>query len=263
MYKKDMRKRMNKRGQLTIFIIISLIIISGLLIYFLWIGPSYVYPEKGRLGFEKCVKEIVEENINNLGVNGGFIEPEFFINYKDEKIPYLCYTNLYYENCINQNPFLIDNFQNNLLEASEADIWACYESSLNTLKKQGYEIIEGGRNLSIELVPEKANIIIDAPIILAGEGSQRFTRFTLVVNSKIYEMLSLATSIIQFETQYGDSDVTSMMALYPDYAIDKFKQGDGATIYIIEDKENKNKFQFASRSLVLPPGYGQKSGLVR
>jgi len=263
MYKKDMTKRMNKKGQLTIFIIIALVIVVGLLIYFLWIGPSYVYPERERLGFERCVQEVVNENINNLGVNGGFIQPEFFISYKNEIIPYLCYTNLYYENCINQNPFLIDNFQNNLLEASEAEIWACYESSLNALERQGYNVIEGERNLSIELVPGKANIIINAPVVLTGEGSQRFTRFNVAVNSKIYEMLSLSTSIIQFETQYGDSDVTSMMALYPDYVIDKFKQGDGTTIYIIEDKENKNKFQFASRSLVLPPGYGQKSGLVR
>ncbi len=252
----------SKRSQVTLFIIIAIVIVAGLLVYFLWIGPTYVSPS-GKLQFEKCVKEVIEKNIEKLGINGGFVNPEFTILYQDEEIPYLCYTNLYYEPCINQMPFLINNFANNLKEMSEDEIWACYEAGLKELKRQGYEVIEGDKNLEIELNPNRVNVIIDAPVVLGGEGSQKFTRFNIAVDSRIYEMTALATSIIQFETRYGDSDTTSMMTLYPNYRFDKFKQGDGTTIYIIEDKDYGNKFQFASRSLVFPPGYGLNSELVR
>ena len=69
-------------------------------------------------------------------------------------------------------------------------------------------------------------------------------------------MLMIATSILQFETSYGDSDISTLMLYYPDMAIEKVKRSDGTTIYIIEDKQSKLKFQFASRSYAWPPGYG-------
>ena len=52
------------------------------------------------------------------------------------------------------------------------------------------------------------------------------------------------------------------MVFYPEFIIDKLKQGDGTTVYIITDKETETKFQFASRSFAWPPGYGMGSGLV-
>jgi len=68
-------------------------------------------------------------------------------------------------------------------------------------------------------------------------------------------MLMIATSLLQFEAKYGDSDTSSMMIYYPDYIIDKIKRDDGTTVYILENKEFGNKFQFASRSLAWPAGY--------
>ena len=75
-------------------------------------------------------------------------------------------------------------------------------------------------------------------------------------------MLMIATSIVQFETKYGDSDTSALMGFYPDYSIDKIKRSDGTTIYIIEDKQTKLKFQFATRSYAWPAGYGLDSGLI-
>ena len=65
----------------------------------------------------------------------------------------------------------------------------------------------------------------------------------------------IATSILQYEAQLGDSDTTTLTTLHPDYIIDKIKRGDSTTVYILEDKIFGTKFQFASRSLVWPAGY--------
>jgi len=46
------------------------------------------------------------------------------------------------------------------------------------------------------------------------------------------------------------------MFLYPNLKVQKLKQGDGTKVYIIEDRNTKEKLQFATRSLVWPPGWG-------
>ena len=96
---------------------------------------------------------------------------------------------------------------------------------------------------------------IEAPTTVGG---QRQTRFGVDVNSPIYEILMVSTSILQFEVEYGDADTSSMMFLYPNLIIDKLKRSDGTTIYMIEDKLTKTKFQFASRSIAWPAGYAGK-----
>ena len=86
-------------------------------------------------------------------------------------------------------------------------------------------------------------------------GGSRFTRFNVKLNSPVYEMVMIATSILQFESRYGDSDVSTIAFLYPDYFVEKLKMGDGTTIYSLEHKTMGNEFRFASKSLVWPAGY--------
>jgi len=45
------------------------------------------------------------------------------------------------------------------------------------------------------------------------------------------------------------------MTYYSDLRVDKNLRDDGTKIYIITDRNTGNKFQFASRSLVFPPGF--------
>ena len=46
------------------------------------------------------------------------------------------------------------------------------------------------------------------------------------------------------------------MILYPGVKVEKYKQEDGTTVYILTDRNTNDKFQFAVRSLAWPPGYG-------
>jgi len=253
----------DKSGQVTIFIIIALVIVALVLVFFLWVRPSYLVGKSGRIGLEGCLDNTIEESVKDLAVKGGFVNPEFTYTYKAEEIPFLCYTNLYYEPCVNQEPFLVSHFQDELLWAISEDIYSCFDNSLDDLRSQGYEVVTGDKSAEIELEIGKVVVHLTAPVVLERESAKRFTEFEIEVNNPIYEILGIATSIVQFETSYGDSDVLTLMQFYPDYLIDKIKQSDGATIYVIEDKISGIKFQFASRSFAWPPGYGQKSGLIR
>ena len=245
---------MEKRGQVTIFIIVAILIVSGVLVFFLWAKPTFFGGDGANLGFEGCVEDAVEQGITELERNAGFINPEFTYMYNSEEIAYLCYTNNYYETCTVQAPFLKNNFEKQLQIFIRDKVDACYSNSINELKAQGYEVKDGTVEYEVLMEPGVVRTEIDAPTTI---GSQSFAKFNIRTNSPIYEMTMIATSILQFETKYGDTDTSSMMIYYPDYTIDKIKRSDGTTIYTLEHKFFGNKFQFASRSLAWPAGYGQ------
>ncbi len=243
---------MEKKGQVTIFIIVAIMIVSVVLIFFLWAKPTYFSETGKELGFEDCVEDAVEQAIGELEKKAGFINPKFSYNYNGEKFTYLCYTNQYYEMCAVQVPFLKNSFEEQMEILIKDKVGTCYINSINDLKSQGYSVTQGNVDYDVFIEPDVVRVEIDAPTVV---GSQSFARFNVRVNSPVYEMVMIATSILQFETKYGDSDVSSMMGYYPDYIIDKIKRSDGTTIYVLENKIFGNKFQFASRSLAWPAGY--------
>ncbi len=241
-----------KKGQVTIFIIVAMVIVVGILTFFLWIKPTYISKEGAEIGFEGCVKDAVEEAVGELELKAGFIDPKFTYDYNGEKLTYLCYTNDYYETCAVQVPFLKNAFDQQMELLIRDKVDSCYESSIDDLKSKGYSVVQGNVDYDVLIEPSIIRVQIDAPTIVE---SQQFARFNVKVNAPTYDMVMIATSILQFETKYGDADASSMMDFYPDYIIRKIKRGDGTTVYILEHKELGNKFQFASRSLVWPAGY--------
>jgi hypothetical protein len=252
MAKENMKMGTGKGGQVTLFIIVGIMIVSAILIFFLWIKPTYLVNRGANMGFEGCVQDATERGILELGPKAGFANPEFTYMYMDEEIPYLCYINEYYKTCVVQKPFLKQHFEEQSKGLLKEDIETCYTNSVDTLRSQGYDVVSGKIDYNISIEPGVVMVEVSAPTAV---GSQRFTKFNVIVNSPIYEMLMISTSILQQESHYGDSDLTSITALYPDYTIDKVKRGDGTTIYIMKDKQTETKFQFASRSLAWPAGY--------
>jgi len=240
------KKNMEKRGQVTLFILIAILIVSVVLVFFLWVKPTYISKKSGGLGFENCVKDALKPVINQLGENGGFIDPRFAYQYDGKKFAYLCYTSQYYTLCTIQKPFLRTSFQEQAEKIMKNKINLCYANSLEDLKAKGYSVAAGTVKYNILLEPGIVRVEINAPTVV---GTQKFTQFNIKLNSPIYEMLMIATSILQYETTYGDSDIDKMMMFYPDYDIQKIKRSDGTTIYMIENKLLKTKFKFASRSL--------------
>ncbi len=93
---------------------------------------------------------------------------------------------------------------------------------------------------------------IDAP---TSVGDVSFSKFNVELNSPLYDSLMISTSLVQLEAKYGDSDSSEIMFYYPDYYIEKLKQGDGTTLYSVRNKVFGSNFRFASRSLVWPAGY--------
>ena len=257
-----MKKRFikNKKGQVTIFIIIAVVIVVlGILIYMF-------YPEiRAGLGLEpknpsafiqSCIEDEIKENAEKLSLQGGSLAPEHYIIYNNEKIEYLCYTTEYYKTCVVQQPMLKEHIESEIENEIEEEIEACFNSMEESYRGRGYEVSLRKGEIGVELLPKRIVATFNYSLTLTkGEDSEKYDSFRVVLNNNLYELISIANSILEWEATYGDSETTVYMNYYHDLKVEKKKQSDGTTIYILTDRNTGNKFQFASRSVAWPPGY--------
>ena len=247
---------LNSRGQVTIFIIIAILIAAIVLFYFYYLGPKVFSAEAQKPYLEKCISDELAIQIPKLSLTAGVVNPEFTSMYLDENYTFICYTNEYYKPCVVQQPFLKDGFEKALATAMKPKIQECYDGAVNELRAQGNEITTGTIKINLTINPDGVSVKIDAPIIASSEGATAsFKEFRVNIYSDLYTVIMIANSILQFESSYGDSDVSSFMFYYPDLKIEKIRRDDSVKLYIITDS-NDIKYRFASRSYAWPPGYG-------
>ena len=256
----NMRCIENKNGQVTIFIIIGVVIVvMGILIYLF-------YPQiKMTLGFgtdnpsafiQECVEEGIKNNLETLSLQGGSLEPGHYILYDNEKVEYLCYTGEYYKTCVMQQPMLKSHIESEIKEGIKERVTECFDNLKKNYigKNYGVELMEGEMN--IELLPKRVIAVFNHSLVLTKDGTKTYDSFEVIVHNNIYELVSVTNSILKWETSLGDAETTTYMNYYHDLKVEKKKQSDGSTVYILTDRNNGNKFQFASRSVAWPPGYG-------
>ncbi len=249
-----------KNGQVTIFIIIGIIIIAfGILIY-------VFYPQiKTTLGFEtdnpsafirECLEEKIVNDLEVLSLQGGSLEPEHYILYDNEKVEYLCYIEEYYKTCVVQQPMLKKHIEAEIKESIQERVTECFDNLEKNYVRKNYAVELKGSGGEIELLPKRIVATFNRSLVLTKDGTETYNSFDVIVNNNIYELVSVANSIIKWETSLGDAETTTYMNYYHDLKVEKKKQSDGSTVYILTDRNNGNKFQFASRSIAWPPGFG-------
>lgn len=248
-----------RKGQLTIFIIAAVVVIALIAMVYLFfpgvlVGLGIVSGNPQTF-IQNCIEENLKENVEKISLQGGYLEPENFILYKDNKIEYLCYNENYYLPCVMQQPFLKQQVENEIKRGvkNQADI--CFDSMQESFERRGYEVNLQKGGSFVELLPERIVLIFENELTLTqGSESQRFEKINIVLNNNLYELTSIANSILNWEAIFGDAETTIYMSYYHDLKVEKIKQSDGGTVYILTDRNTRDKFQFASRSVVFPPG---------
>ena len=255
---KNKMKRGEKKGQLTIFIIIAIVIVAiGVLMYLFFpqiktgLGISTNDPN---VFIQDCMEEKIESTVKTLSSQGGSITPINYFPYQDENIEYLCYTNEYYIPCVMQQAMLKQHIENEIKNEILAEKKACFDSLKKNFESSGYTVtlIEG--ETRVELLPKRIVVAFENDLTLTKDGSERYDKLSVVLNNNLYELISIAKSILNMEARYGDSETTIYMNYYHDLKVEKKKQTDGTTIYILTDRNKGDIFQFASRSIAWPPG---------
>ena len=249
----------NKSGQLAIFVIAAIVIVGiAAMVYLLF--PS-VLVDLGIVSgnpnafIQNCIEEEIQNNVDKISLQGGSLEPENFILYQDNKIEYLCYNGNYYLPCVMQQPLLKQHIENEIRKGIKNQEDFCFDSLKESFEQRGYDVSLSQGETFIELLPKKISVNFEKELTLTQGGeSQRFEKINIVSDNNLYELTSIANSILNWEARYGDSETTLYMSYYPDLKVEKKVQSEGSTIYILTDRNSGDKFQFASRSVALPPG---------
>jgi hypothetical protein len=257
-----MRKMRNKRGrrgkkaQITIWIIIAIVIVAVIaLIFYLTPLKNLVISSKPSIQIQDCVGSSLKKAIQEVSKTGGSINPVNYISYKGEKIEYLCYTNEYYKTCSNQQPLLKQHVEREILDNIKGTAQRCINNLKQDLESRGYSVASKGEDISVSIGQNNVKVIFSGLDVSKGSTGESYKSFVAEEKSKIYDLIMLTSSILNWEARYGDADITSYMLYYPNIKVEKYKQSDGSKIYILTETNTKDKFVFATRSLSWPAGY--------
>jgi len=253
----------NKKAQVTLFIIIAIIIIAAALLFYFLVPRTEVeavFDETNPQAFiQTCIEDKMKNTIETVSLQGGSIEPEGYILYQGEKIEYLCYTSEYYVPCKIQRPFLVEHIESEIENEIKDDVVVCFNALFDSYEKRNYEVdLKGSGKTTVELLAKKIKASPDYKLTVSKRsGTDTYEKFSIVINNNLYELASIANDIIDWEAEYGDFDTAYYTAIYSNIKFEKETQLDGSTIYTLINRDQGDKFQFASRSVAWPPGYGE------
>jgi len=252
-------KRGNKKAQVSIFIIIAVIIVAVAVLVFLFYPrtPSTEeFDEKNPQEFIKtCIEDEIKQSVEKLSLQGGSLNPEHFVLYDNNEIEYLCYSSLYYTPCVMQQPLLKQHIESEIKNKIKNNANICFDSLKEFYLNKGYSAELKKGDTIVQLLPNKIKTTFNHVLTLRKADTQKYDSFDIILNNNLYERVSITDSILNWEAAYGSAETTIYMNTYRDLKVEKKEQTDGTTIYILTDRKNGDIFQFASRSVVLPPGY--------
>ena len=255
----------NKRGQTTIFIIIGILIVAGVLIFFFLsnekIRNPFVSAEENPERFISiCIEKALREKLETIMIQGGYMENSLNKTFKFTKenkyqdISYLCYTQNNYVSCLNQEPNLIFHLQNEVKKNIETEVRDCIDQLSFSLDENGYMTETSYKDFDLKLSEEKIEINIDSKIITTkNDETREYKNFKIDVVTGIYNLGITAIEIVNQESRFCNFNYLGFMYLYPQYGIDKFRTTDSEEIYTITYKKTNEKFRFAIRGCVISP----------
>lgn len=250
---------MKKRGQVTIYVIVAIVIV-GLVIIGVVFYPNLQSVFSGSFApqdfLKTCIEKDLKSNVDLLATQGGYANPEGFIVNQGVKIKYLCYASGFYETCSVQQPMIKNHFENELNELVGTKVNDCVRQLKTEYENRGYSVALSDIRNQVKIQPGKIVAEIEAPMTVTKEETSTFNGFDVVIQSQMYDLLMISQSIVDFESEFGDSETTLYLQYYPDLKIEKNKLGDGSTIYKVSNVVTEEEFTFASRSVAWPPGYG-------
>ncbi|MBU2503771.1 MAG: hypothetical protein KJ879_01835 [Nanoarchaeota archaeon] len=258
-----MKRVSDKRGQVTIFIIIAIVIVMAVIGYF-FILPragttesSAAFNEENPQAFmQTCLEAPLAETIQKVSLQGGSVNPTNYVLYQDNPIAYLCYTSEDYSTCVVQQPLLKQHIESEIETNLAIDVSDCFNSLTESYQKAKYEVSLTSGETNVELLPNRI-ILSMGHILTATKGSaKRFDGFNIAADNNLYELVGISNSIVEWESNYGDSETTLYTSTYSKFMVEKNLGQDESKIYVLTDINTGDIFQFASRSIPLPSGFG-------
>jgi len=248
---------MNKHAQVTIFIIVGVVIVVGILGSIIFMGQVDVETpaDLGPQAFiNKCVRDVVEESVGKMLRNGGEILATRAIAYQGEEWNYLCYQADFYQGCYNIHPMLEMQIEREIVTDTDAAVQDCFDTMREDFENRGFDVGGGPTEYSINLLPGYVEINLAKKVDVSRDGaSQSFEDFETRLISPIYDLVQIARDVVNSESQFCHFEYNGYMLLYPKYDIRRIDYSD-SKIYRLIDRASGAELRFAVRSCAFAPG---------
>ena len=246
-----------KRGQVTIFIIVGILLVVGIIAILIFSNRVIVAPqvsEDPRSFVRSCVSDLVEDSLEKIMMNGGVAIPSFAISYQGDEWNYLCHQADYYLSCYNFHPMLEEEMESEIVRDTAEGIRECFDSMRLEFEDRGYDISGEATVYSVDLLPGFIEINIEKDILLSSDDSSKnYNDFGFEMFSSAYDLVSVARLIVNDESQFCNFEYNGYMLLYPKYDIRRIDYKDNK-LYQIMDRKSGEKFRLAIKSCSFPPG---------
>jgi len=248
---------MKNKAQVTIFIIVGIVIVVGIIGSIIFMGRVNVETpvDLGPQAFiDKCVRDIVEESVDKMLRNGGEILATRAIMYQGEEWNYLCYQADFYQGCYNIHPMLEMQIEKEIVTDTDAAVQDCFDTMREDFENRGFDVGGGPTEYSVNLLPGYVEINLAKNVDVSRDGaSQSFEDFGTKIISPIYELVQIARDVVNSESQFCHFEYNGYMLLYPKYDIRRIDYSD-SKIYRLIDRRSGAEFRFAVRSCAFAPG---------
>ena len=253
-----MDAKIKKRGQVTIFIIVAIVIVSGIIgaIYFMGSSSVESTAELGpKVFIDKCVRDVIEESVNKMLENGGERVVSHAISYHGSEYNYLCYQADDTASCSNSHPMLEKQIEREIYLDTNDSIQDCFDSMREDFESRGFDITGHDTVYSVDLLPGNIEVSLKKKFNVSKDGAtQSFENFNTRISSPIYDLVRITREIVNSETEYWYFERSGYTLLYPDYSIIRSSYME-SKIYQVIDRGSGVEFRFAVRGGVFSPGF--------
>jgi hypothetical protein len=245
---------MNKRGQITLFIILGILIVAAVILVLylrgqLFFGPvtsdnlnTKMVPIKDHI--IQCMQEVSPQYIEKIGLQGGYLSTptDTYRMWDNETVSYLCYNMKKQPTCYNRM-LTKAHMEQELEQVLELGLLQCID--LSKFEGKGYDLVYGKRKITLEIGEDKIIINIKMPITIKKDDvSITEQDFTANFNYPLGRLYNTAQDVIDIESQYGEFDqLTYMLMKKGQFIIDKQRPYPDK-LYILKTKDNPYTFQF-------------------
>lgn len=261
------RKRLNKRAQLTLFIIMGILIVVGIIFIFSFKPSLDIFRGSSKNPTEevkKCMTKSLEDVLPEFIEHGFYFNPKNAgqtLLYSGDKptpmeIPYHCYTDQKNKICYRGNAQSKSRIEKELKNKIFQNIDECF--SIFEKDNKGLNVEIGELDLSIEVLSERIMIRAkrDVTISLDGESPATYRDFVSSINSPLGDYIYLSNEILNQEVsckcgrESCTADITNLMRDNIDYTITYFTGSRGERVYTLGNYLSETKFNFAVRNCI-------------
>lgn len=249
---------MNKRGQVTTFVVLGIVIVAILLLI-LYARQTIFFPTTpdslnsllDEISDEiiECIGEVSKDPIIRIALQGGYLKPDIdtYRLYNDTTISYLCYDIPKKPQCRNRM-LLISDMEEQLNLALKARILSC-TANLDSFTKLKPIIIETPKEMKIDTKINLKTVDVTVKyliVVRAKKGDTLVQRdsFIKTFDYPLGDLYNVAHDIIDSETEDGEFDqLFYMIAKKVEYKVYKYRPYPDK-LYTLKRDDNDYQFQF-------------------